>query len=299
MLLEMGADPNIAVNPNGETLLHIAARAGNLNMVKLLLQKGADINPVTVKAERTPLYYASAGGYPDVMRALLDAGMAFSCGLNACNSPFKCVPLCTAWNVHELLDYKTDALPLNNLRVVSARELRSQMLAYTDELSRRLWTTKERLDISFGDITSKHRKHLANDPRRAHCQNEGNLALLQHAARETLIQKLLDSGSDGVWQYNDLWGVEDFPVLDAVESKFQLTMQILLDVRATRDTNAARNWGTALEVAVERGQEASIRFLLEHEAVLPPNVTISIGTSSKYRPKRRYEDLMLLDDPKA
>jgi hypothetical protein len=284
MLLEMGADPNIAVNSNGETMLHIAARAGNLNMVELLLQKGAYINPVTVKAERTPFYYASAGGYPDVMRALLDAGKVLSRGLNACNDPFNCVPLCTVWNVLGMLDYKTDAVPPNNLRVVSTRELCSQMLAHTDELFRRLWTAKERLDISVGDITSKLRKHLANDARRAHFQNEGNLALLQHAAREALIQKLLDSGSDGVWQYNDVWGVEDFSAIEAVESKFQLTMQILLDVPATHDTNAARKWGTALEVAVERGQEASIRFLLEHEAVLPPNVKISIGTSSKDRP---------------
>ena len=284
MLLEMGADPNIAVNSNGETLLHIAAKAGNLNIVELLLKRGADTNPAMAKAERTPLYYASAGGYPDIMRALLDAGKVFSCGLNALNSPSKCVPLCTSWNVHGLLDYKTDASPLNNLRVVSTKELCSQMLAYTDELAQRLWTAKERLDISFGEITSKLRKHLTNDARRAHCQNEGNLALLQHAARETLIQKLLESGGDGVWQYNDAWGVEDFSAIEAVESKFLLTMQILLDVPATYDANAARNWGTALEVAVKRGQEASIRFLLEHEAALPPNVTISIGTSSKDRP---------------
>jgi ankyrin repeat protein len=283
MLLEMGADPNTAVNSNGETVLHIAARAGNLSMVELFLQKGAYINPATTQADRTPLYYASAGGHPDVMKALLGARNVFSCGLNAFNDSFKCVPLCTSWNVHGLLDFKTDTLPLNNLLVVSTRDLCCQMLAFTDELSQRLWTASERLDISFGDVTSKLRKHLASDARWAHCQNEGNLALLQHAAREALIQKLLDSVGDGVWQYNDSWGVEDFSVIETVESQFLLTMQILLDVPATRDANAARNWGTALEVAVKRGQEASIRFLLEHEAVLPPNVTISIGTSSKDR----------------
>jgi len=284
MLLEAGANPNIAVNSNGETVLHIAAKAGNLNMVELFLQRGAYINPTTTKAERTPLYYASAGGYPDVMRALLDAGKMFSCGLNAFNDPIKCVPLCTSWNVHALLDYNTDALPLNNLRVVSVRELCSQMLAYTDELSQRLWTARERLEMLFGDVTSKPRKYLASDTRRAYYQNEGNLALLQHAAREALIQKLLENSSDGVWQYNESWGVEDFSAIEVVESKFLLRLQILLDVPATCDANAARNWGTALEVAVKMAQEASIRLLLEHEAVLPPNLTISIGTSSNTRP---------------
>jgi hypothetical protein len=299
MLLEMGADPNIAVNSDGETVLHIAARAGNLGMVELFLQRGAYINPVTVKTERTPLYYASAGGYPEVMRALLDAGKRFSCGLNAFNNPFKCVPLCTVWNVHGLLDYKTDVLPLNNLRAVITRDLCSQMLAHTDELCQKLWTAKERLDISFGDVPSKFRKHLANDARRAHYQNEGNLALLQHAAREVLIQKLLESGSGGVWQYNDAWGVEDFSAVEAVESKFQLTIQVLLDVPSTHDTNAAHNWGTALEVAVERGQEASIRFLLEHEAVLPPNLTISIGKFSNDRPNLPIRGLNVSRQPRG
>jgi hypothetical protein len=291
MLLEMGADPNTTVNSDGETLLHIAARAGYLDVVELLLRRGAYNNPITIKTERTPFYYAAAGGYPEIMRALLDGAKVSSCGLNTFNHSFKCAPLCTTWNVHGLLDYKTSALPLNHLRVVSTRELCSQMLAHTDELSQRLWMAKENLDISIGDITPMLRKQLGTDTRRGHCQNEASLALLQAAAREALIQKLLESGNDGVWQYNEAWGVEDFSAVEAVESKFQLTMQVLLDVPATNDTNAARNWGTALEVAVERGQEASIRFLLEHEAVLPPNVTIRIGQASKDRPQLPIREL--------
>jgi ankyrin repeat protein len=298
MLLEMGADPNTTVNSDGETVLHIAARGGYLDVVELLLRRGAYSSPLTLKTERTPLYYAAAGGYPEVMRALLDGGKVSSCNYSPVYETFKCVPLCTAWNFHGL-DHKTGELPPNSLLLVRRRELWSQILAQVSELSQKLWTAKENLDISSGQLTSKLRKHPGTDTMRGHCQNEASLELLQQAAREALIQNLLETGNDGVWKYNEAWGVEDFSAVEAVESKFQLTMQVLLDVPATHDTNAARNWGTALEVAVERGQEASIRFLLEHEAVLPPNVTIRIGQASNDGPCLPVRDHIFLDMLKA
>lgn len=43
LLLEMGADPNIA-NKNAEFPLHVACKSGNLELVKLLVRFGADVN---------------------------------------------------------------------------------------------------------------------------------------------------------------------------------------------------------------------------------------------------------------
>ena len=71
--------------------MHIAAQAGQLASVKLLIAKGADLNATTGRdvtappaagappkrgggAGQTPLMLAARGGHPDVMRALIEAG---------------------------------------------------------------------------------------------------------------------------------------------------------------------------------------------------------------------------------
>ena len=55
----------------GESLLHVATKSGHLSMVKLLLEKGAEIN-VQDESGNTPLHYASANGKKDVVKYLLD-----------------------------------------------------------------------------------------------------------------------------------------------------------------------------------------------------------------------------------
>jgi hypothetical protein len=56
-VLEVLEDVVNKKDSNGWTPLHEGARAGHLEVVKLLVQKGADVNEVTVYGE-TPLYWA-------------------------------------------------------------------------------------------------------------------------------------------------------------------------------------------------------------------------------------------------
>ncbi len=82
-LLDGGADPNIA-DGTGNTPLHVAAQAGELDLVKKLLAKGAQLNPRTnpgrangfrpAAGEQTPLLLAARNDNVDVMRALIEAG---------------------------------------------------------------------------------------------------------------------------------------------------------------------------------------------------------------------------------
>ncbi len=55
----------------GESLLHVAVKKGNLSMVKLLLEKDADIN-IQDESGNTPLHYAAANRKKDVLKHLLD-----------------------------------------------------------------------------------------------------------------------------------------------------------------------------------------------------------------------------------
>jgi ankyrin repeat protein/catechol 2,3-dioxygenase-like lactoylglutathione lyase family enzyme len=76
----LDADPELvrAANPAGEhggfTGLHTAARAGHLDAVRLMLERGADPNAREEGDNTYPLHWAAAHRHLEVVRALLDAG---------------------------------------------------------------------------------------------------------------------------------------------------------------------------------------------------------------------------------
>ena len=69
LLVENGADVNVK-NVVGQTPLHEAARCGYFEIVKYLIDKGADINAYDC-VERTPLDYARL---PDIRDLLFNLG---------------------------------------------------------------------------------------------------------------------------------------------------------------------------------------------------------------------------------
>ncbi|GIS78470.1 MAG: hypothetical protein CM1200mP14_00360 [Gammaproteobacteria bacterium] len=72
-LLQQGEDVN-AAQSDGLTALHWAALNNDLEMAKLLLYAGATVKPTTRVGSYTPLHLASRSGYHEVMKAMLDAG---------------------------------------------------------------------------------------------------------------------------------------------------------------------------------------------------------------------------------
>ena len=72
-LLAAGADPNVA-QTNGLTPLMTAARTGSLAVVEALLAHGADVDAATAATHETALMWAVAEGHRDVVRALIDVG---------------------------------------------------------------------------------------------------------------------------------------------------------------------------------------------------------------------------------
>ncbi|KAF4519567.1 hypothetical protein B566_EDAN004774 [Ephemera danica] len=61
------------LNDNGDTALHLAAKKGKIDMVKYLLECGADVN-VEDKADVTPLHLAARDGKTDVVHLLVQFG---------------------------------------------------------------------------------------------------------------------------------------------------------------------------------------------------------------------------------
>ncbi len=72
-LVGRGMDVN-AAQGDGMTALHWAADLGDLEMARVLIAAGADLEPVTRLGGYTPLLIAAEERRDDVLRALLDAG---------------------------------------------------------------------------------------------------------------------------------------------------------------------------------------------------------------------------------
>lgn len=71
LLLQNGI-PFQSVGGKGDAPLHTVVRRGSMDIVKLLLDYGADVNVETKSERRTPLHLASASKKLDVMRILLE-----------------------------------------------------------------------------------------------------------------------------------------------------------------------------------------------------------------------------------
>ena len=75
---------------SGDSPLHSAAQWGNLEIVKLLLQNGADVNAKNKWGE-TPLHYAAVFDHKEIARVLLDAGADINAKDNDGQTAFKVV----------------------------------------------------------------------------------------------------------------------------------------------------------------------------------------------------------------
>ena len=73
VLLPRGADPNLK-GKNGSIPLHLAARKGNEEIVKILLDQPAVHVDATDGAGKTALHLACSGGHEKVCRILLNYG---------------------------------------------------------------------------------------------------------------------------------------------------------------------------------------------------------------------------------
>ena len=70
LVARRGVDPTDVYHA---TPLHVAAGAGSLEAVAVLLDLGADVSAVDAE-HRTPLHYAARGGHTEVVALLLERG---------------------------------------------------------------------------------------------------------------------------------------------------------------------------------------------------------------------------------
>ncbi|KAF5620453.1 ankyrin protein [Fusarium sp. NRRL 52700] len=89
-LLEFGADPNISsINVwRNERLIHMACFKGWKGVVERLIEKQANLNdPPRDLPKASPVALAAESGHSDILRALLAAGTAVECPVEGMSSP--------------------------------------------------------------------------------------------------------------------------------------------------------------------------------------------------------------------
>ena len=74
VLLDAGADVNQKEPGYNRTALHLAAQRGQTEVVRLLLDRGADIS-ARENDNETPLYYATGGGSLETVKLLVERGL--------------------------------------------------------------------------------------------------------------------------------------------------------------------------------------------------------------------------------
>lgn len=73
MLIELGLSPNFTPDPSGRLPISSAAMQGDVEMVKLLIERGSELK--TDKTDYNPLFSAIRGGHNDVVRLLIEHGV--------------------------------------------------------------------------------------------------------------------------------------------------------------------------------------------------------------------------------
>ena len=125
-----------ALNLAGETALHVAARAGRLTTVSLLLDWNANVN-IKTKMGITALHSAAAGGYTPIVLTLLDGGAELDAlDLELCTPLHHACHYERAESALALITAGADAAKKNvygktSLEFVKDLELRAQLVEHT------------------------------------------------------------------------------------------------------------------------------------------------------------------------
>ncbi|HBL98179.1 TPA: hypothetical protein DDZ86_00880 [Candidatus Dependentiae bacterium] len=113
LLIERGVNVNIK-NFTGWTPLHVAAKKGCFGIVKLLLERGANVN-IESFTNWTPLHVAAKNGCFDTVKLLLEKGANISAKNNWGHTPLELVNIQKQGDIADLLiDKAADNTPLNH-----------------------------------------------------------------------------------------------------------------------------------------------------------------------------------------
>ena len=239
-MLDKGADFTVASN-DGWTPLHSAANRGHIEVVKLLLDKGADLIAAN-NGGWTPLSSAASSGHVEVVRLLLDKGADFTVASN------------DGWTPLDL------AASNGYIEVVKLLLDKGANLTVTDNGGRIPLTSA----ASRGHVEVV-RLLLDKGADLTVASNGGwtPLDVAVHSGHVEVVKLLLDKGADLTVASNGGWT----PLVVAVHSGHVEVVKLLLDKGANLTVTDNDGW-TPLNSAASTGYVEVVRLLLDKGADL-------------------------------
>ena len=252
------------------TLFHKAVQTGDINQVKVLISKGADVNSKG-DSRRTPLHLTAITGRNDIAELLIanGANLEARSDVHAGLTPLHWAILSGHKNVVQLLISKgadvnrTDSngiTPLHGALIVGNKEIEDILIAkgaglniYMDDHIPSWWDNEK----GNKEIREQLYKHLKN--------KQKEVELLCKAAKEGDIEKVKSLISKGAYvNIRDLRGCT--PLSEAAEQGYIDIMELLVAEGA--DVNADDTWrrGTPLYLAVLKGNKDVVQFLIDNGA---------------------------------
>ncbi len=261
--LGVAADPGGAIAVSqGEPLLHVAARGGQVAEIERLLAGGADPNGVD-EAGCTPLHYAAARNHTGVLDALADAGADVDYSAN----PFGRSALMAA-----ALTGSTEAVDWLLLQGADWRQRDAEEKTALDWAKQKgKVAAAEALEVwtlthgSNGDLKEMKQERWKEEIGRLRQQTASFMAAVKRsdvaAVTRLLAEYTIDPGS-----VDSDSGATAMHVAASRPSSSQIDlMEALLRAGARIDAIDKYGW-TALMAAAHRGCAAAVDWLLQHRA---------------------------------
>ncbi|KAJ1548822.1 hypothetical protein HK405_014554 [Cladochytrium tenue] len=238
LLLEHGAEKD-ARTKKQTTPLHWAAQNGHDRVARLLLDRGADLNARTAE-QSTPLHFAGEDGHVEVARLLLERGADKDARDEAQLAPLHFAAfLGHVEVVRLLLDHSADR---------DARDLDQQTPLHLAAQAGHIEVVKLLLERG------------ADRDARAVDQSTPLHAATQKG-HIPVVQLLLERGADTKACTADQW----MPLHFAAQDGHVEVVRLLLDHNAEGDAREV-NQATPLQIAAQNGHVEAVRLLLDHGA---------------------------------
>ena len=240
LLLEKGAELD-SKDESGQTPLSWAAGSGHEAVVRLLLEKGAELDSKDASG-RTPLSYAAWSGHEAVVRLLLEKGAELDSKDASGRTPLSWA----AWSGHEVVV----RLLLEKGAELESKDASGQTpLSYAAECGHEAVV---RLLLEKGaELDSKD------------ASGQTPLSWAAWSGHEAVVRLLLEKGAE--LESKDASG--QTPLSWAAWSGHEAVVRLLLEKGAELESKDASGW-TPLLWAAMSGHEAVVRLLLEKGAEL-------------------------------
>ena len=238
------------VNARGgyhEAPLHAAIDKGHLDVVLLLLERGADVGS-RGRLRQTPLYLASSSGYAEIVRSLIDRGADVNAECDAEGDTF------------ETEKWTALLIASKNGQLESARVLLDHGADgnYKDSRGR------SPLDFASRHVSSDLAHLLLDRGANLNAMNTWGETALHHASskgRTVVVMLLLENGAKvdvrSKWEWT--------PLHEAANKGHAEVVRLLLDYGADGNARTELGW-TVLHLAACGGHLQVVEFLLEHGA---------------------------------